>query len=75
MQEPVPPAEQLRPSLSALPSVTDGRTQDAEISVELTEQEDELLGALGRFRGIFASYRTAEAGLPTLTSAFESSVI
>ena len=73
MQEPEPSAEQLRPSLSALPSVTDGRTQVAEISLgPLIEQEDERLG---RFRGIFASYRTAEAGLPTLTSAFESSVM
>ena len=73
MQEPEPSAEQLRPSLSALPSVTDGRTQVAEISLgPLIEQEDERLG---RFRGIFASYRTAEAGLPTLTSAFESSVL
>ena len=71
MQEPEPSAEQLRPSLSALPSVTDGRTQVAEISLgPLIEQE-----RLGRFRGIFASYRTAEAGLPTLTSAFESSVM
>ena len=73
MQETEPSAEQLRPSLSALPSVTDGRTQVAEISLgPLIEQEDERLG---RFRGIFASYRTAEAGLPTLTSAFESSVM
>ena len=73
MQEPEPSAEQLRPSLSALPSVTDGRTQVAEISLgPLIEQEDERLG---RFRGIFASYRTAEAGLPTLTSAFESAVM
>ena len=71
MQEPEPSAEQLRPSLSALPSVTDGRTQVAEISLgPLIEQE-----RLGRFRGIFASYRTAEAGLPTLTSAFESAVM